>query len=165
MKRNFPLVFIYSICMRTLFTYTLIALVLSTVDAQSRSNVVNTAPHSEEFFDGEEWMQNLYISTGFAQAEGFIAIAPEVQMEENILVYPNPATVDLWVELNGIPEGSYIISLLDVTGKLLMQRQVELAKYAREHFSLSEIPGGVYFIRITDRQNKVYNVSRVIKTE
>lgn len=62
-------------------------------------------------------------------------------------VYPNPATEVLTVEFGVVPSGVALVSVMDLTGKVL-SRQV--ASGSKVSVSVSELPSGVYILQYAD---------------
>ena len=66
-----------------------------------------------------------------------------------MLVYPNPATDYTQLTTNIIEEGIYQISIINMAGKTVTDKQVNMLKGENTvSFELSNIPAGMYFVRM-----------------
>jgi hypothetical protein len=78
-------------------------------------------------------------------------IVSDMSIEDNLgsnyNVYPNPASDFINIETEIIPEK---ISVLDLTGRVLLETKPD---NNITQISISNLPGGIYFIEISDNQN------------
>jgi len=92
--------------------------------------------------------------------DGYVS-APSLY-ELNITIYPNPVKDNLFIKFNDAILSDISISLVDVSGRLIIQRNfkhIDLDK--EETLDLSSIKSGIYFIEI--RSEKVSRVYKIIK--
>jgi hypothetical protein len=75
-----------------------------------------------------------------------------------IAVWPNPATDNLTVMLNGI-EGRVSVDMLDLTGRVVMERAVEAAA-KRMDLNVQGLATGEYVVRV--RHTAGASVHRVV---
>jgi len=74
----------------------------------------------------------------------------------NIQIYPNPATNNLFVSIPSSNEGDLNISLIDLTGKELISRNSDLITQNNLiHLDLSGISPGIYFLRVSNERNTI----------
>jgi hypothetical protein len=74
--------------------------------------------------------------------------------QENIKIYPNPVSDIMYLKIDGINEKISIdLSITDLYGKEL-KHEVLIANY---HMDVSNLPKGIYFIRLSKNQNLCYN--------
>ena len=65
---------------------------------------------------------------------------------QKLTVYPNPATGSVWVEIpNGLSNGS--VSVIDSRGQSVLSNSPVRGEQ-RVQLDLSDLPGGIYFIRL-----------------
>jgi len=69
-------------------------------------------------------------------------------------VYPNPSDGRVFVELSGELEGESILEILDLMGKVLLQKRFPPYFLIKEEFNMSDRPAGIYFIRIHNDSHK-----------
>ncbi|MEM9022591.1 MAG: T9SS type A sorting domain-containing protein [Bacteroidota bacterium] len=88
-----------------------------------------------------------------------VAVEPEVQPAAELLVYPNPVEDGalLWVETDGPVEA---IELVDVTGRA-WAASIQSRSGDRVAIALDEVPGGLYFLRVSAAGRAV--VKQVVK--
>jgi hypothetical protein len=74
------------------------------------------------------------------------------------VVYPNPATTNLNIDINIDKNTSAKMRIYDVTGKLIKQIETELTKGANNTIiELGDIVTGIYMIRISDGNGLNYS--------
>jgi len=72
-----------------------------------------------------------------------------ISFVESVNVFPNPNDGNFAVEIKGDQlYRDMNFTLFDVAGSKVESRDVSFNSYARETYSLSEIPNGMYFLRI-----------------
>jgi hypothetical protein len=75
-----------------------------------------------------------------------------------VTAFPNPATTELTVHLDGAVTGKASVQLLDLTGKVLQTGQLV---EQRATFALDQLPAGVYLVRYRDeRTDRTIKVTR-----
>ena len=99
------------------------------------------------FFGGViQWIDGPCSSTGIQDTN-----------QENIKIFPNPVTN--FIILTGINKYAQVF-VYDLSGKLLIVRDI----YRKSKIDFSSYKPGIYFIKIIDEENKVFQ-SKIIKTE
>ncbi|HOX81270.1 MAG TPA: T9SS type A sorting domain-containing protein, partial [Bacteroidales bacterium] len=71
----------------------------------------------------------------------------EIQNDDNIKIYPNPAYDFIEVSVNNLA-GPMILELYSLEGKKIWSKNWHIAFAAKEKFDVSELPWGMYFVRI-----------------
>lgn len=86
------------------------------------------------------------------------------ELSNDAVVYPNPFTTDLGVEINSIEAGKATIAIRDINGKLIATEQVQVTagKYFHSLRNVDALAAGVYVVTVQNA-GKVYNV-KVTKT-
>jgi PKD repeat protein len=69
----------------------------------------------------------------------------ETQNQPGVVIYPNPATNQLFIEIDGFQHGSW--QLISMEGVILKKSEVT-QEHDRSLVDVREIPGGVYFLKI-----------------
>jgi hypothetical protein len=89
---------------------------------------------------------------------------PETTFENNIAVFPNPATYgNVKVSFNDLPAGKYQVQLIDLTGKLISSQEVTLNSKAQvSDFNIPEVAKGSYLIKVISEPNKVSVTSKLV---
>jgi len=65
--------------------------------------------------------------------------------------FPNPVQDKLQLDIEGAEAGAYQLSLVDLHGRVIAQRALQLQSAAqRESFDFAALPGGHYFVRLSD---------------
>ncbi len=83
----------------------------------------------------------------------------ETQTQPRVAIFPNPATSQLFVEIDGFQHGSW--QLISMEGVILKKSEITLENY-RSSVYVCEIPGGVYFLK-AEKAGKIL-VKKVIIT-
>lgn len=81
--------------------------------------------------------------------------APENPVNDKIIIYPNPVThKQFTLQYGKISAGNYNLELTDVTGRLIMQKTLNIAAEGQvETISLKPTTaGGVYLLKISDQK-------------
>ena len=79
-------------------------------------------------------------------------------------LYPNPTTDEisiLFKQVNGI--SSKIIEIMDITGRIIISKQIIVNNGDIEKVNLSELSHGVYMVKIKDENSEV--TERIVKTK
>ena len=77
---------------------------------------------------------------------------------QKVDVYPNPVNNVVNINLTGFT-GNSVVSLFDVNGRAVLQREVNTAK---SQLDISALPAGVYMMRIRN-EGKEVNMTKIIK--
>ena len=122
----------------------------------SQSNVLNICPG----FGGGNGGNSLAVSTGNGQQP--CPDCPIVAQDEawQIMVFPNPATEALHIEIEGDFEEGFL-DLTDLAGRLVQQRQV-LEGEMRLVLPLHEVRSGLYFLQLRSGEGAVKTVRVVV---
>jgi hypothetical protein len=89
----------------------------------------------------------------------------EVVVKNGIAVFPNPVTTGLVkVSFGNQPQGKYRIQLVDISGKLVSEREVVVTSAMQvEEFRLPElVTKGSYMVKVTGETNKVSFTNKII---
>ena len=87
-----------------------------------------------------------------------VAIHPEIQ-EKTIEVYPNPTSDILFVDLEGY-SGKLDMSLVDITGKVVLWQQTIIGGSATETIYTNNTTPGIYMLRING--NEINYTKRIV---
>ena len=82
------------------------------------------------------------------------------QLDNNVMIYPNPAEEELNVKIQG-DINVKIVQVLNSMGAIVLVKDINT--YGEIKFDISRIASGIYFVRITDVNNKVYVKKLIIK--
>jgi hypothetical protein len=78
-------------------------------------------------------------------------------LQNNLHVYPNPSNGDFILEYRALNSGRISLLIMDITGRQIYNRQYETQGFLlSELIQISEQPKGLYFIRLVDGSNVVY---------
>jgi hypothetical protein len=73
-------------------------------------------------------------------------------------LFPNPANEN--ISLVNLPEGGNLVQVLDLTGKVVISKEIN---NKIENLSLENLSKGAYFVRIQNRANSSTTVNKIIK--
>jgi hypothetical protein len=79
---------------------------------------------------------------------------------ENILLFPNPTTNELFIKLN---KGTYNVTLFDAVGKQLNNYQWQLNNTATKNINISHFSNGVYFINLKAENGTITNLKFIVR--
>ncbi len=79
---------------------------------------------------------------------------------ENVKVWPNPSDGNFSVTVEGMSGDNIRITILNITGKVILSREAGGSDFIREEFNLSHVSSGFYFIRIDN--GKEMTVKRIV---
>jgi hypothetical protein len=65
--------------------------------------------------------------------------------EQNIAIYPNPFTSDVYIDCSTLSGGQVTIVVSNVAGQQLIERSISNT----EQVDLSSLPKGMYFVNVT----------------
>lgn len=111
------------------------------------------------FGNGIRKLRIRFISDNYEEGNGFtMTYETETGVEEhnglsNIVVYPNPATSNLNVELNSENEGQLNFRIVDMMGRTISNESVENYGGSLHHtINVSNLAKGIYMLRIESEQ-------------
>lgn len=82
----------------------------------------------------------------------FIGVQPALSNLANIKVYPNPAKQLLNVELNMKQPENVTISLVNLSGQIVMTKEIRNTAVIKEHINVSDFASGMYFLQVSNSQ-------------
>ena len=88
----------------------------------------------------------------FADVGGVLSSTSEFNVP-NFIVYPNPASEVLRIQTPNGKEGMYLISILDISGKILYAEPSELQENINKEINISKFEKGLYVLTIRDKFN------------
>lgn len=112
----------------------------------------NIANASSKLTQG--FQQNWIVSTGIT----------ENIKDNNILVYPNPASDIINIKFEKEIYAKAIIELLDINGKVLLMQNVADNK-AEIQINLSNYSDDIYFIKVSSQHGKTSETFKIYKTK
>lgn len=110
---------------------------------------------------GESYYRLKMINTDGSYSYSDIRKVTFNQNEDNIVVYPNPATNNLFVQLQEI--GTFEVTITDVSGKVVLQNTITTnSKNTIQTLDLSNLNNGVYFTTVKQNNEKQKTVKIVV---
>jgi hypothetical protein len=76
-------------------------------------------------------------------------------------IYPNPTSQSVYISFNRTEE-SYILSLTDISGKILQSKEFGTENILE--FDLENYSNGIYFLKVSDLKTNFNQCYRIIKT-
>lgn len=118
---------------------------------------------------GNENSQNILNGTdngNISMPGSFIASYPKSMI--NATVFPNPFSIELWIDVNLYKSGYYIFTLIASTGTILNKDIVFLHSGANQYdlyslFKLDDLAGGIYFLIIQGKGFGGLKTFRIVK--
>lgn len=86
------------------------------------------------------------------QEKGFV-------INDEILIYPNPATNQITIHSNSNIKGETIVSIKNTLGEILLQRTMELT--GDLEINIADLPAGLYFLQLKSKNKNI--VKRFVK--
>lgn len=80
---------------------------------------------------------------------------------EQLEVFPNPATNKVFLKTYDVVPGEYTLQLFDNTGKLVMNKSLNIYPNEQQELNLEGLPAGLYLIKMNGDRNQY--LSKVIK--
>ena len=119
--------------------------------AYSVGQVVYTTPSGNGGSTAQGVQQAFEIST--------VAVM-ETDLNISLKAFPNPTTENLTLQIGLTNYSSLSYSLYDLNGKLLKN---ELINSMETHINMNTFPSSVYFLNVTDTDNKKIQTFKIIK--
>ncbi len=91
-----------------------------------------------------------------------INTSAEIKTASGIIVYPNPSSGNVYLNVPSGFEGQLI--LVDRTGRFIHSESIHALFAGQKELLLTEVAAGVYFIKLTDHQNKPLESIRLVIT-
>ncbi|MEM9259761.1 MAG: T9SS type A sorting domain-containing protein, partial [Bacteroidota bacterium] len=82
--------------------------------------------------------------------------------QAKVKVYPNPASSLATFEMEGLERGTYTLSLIDMTGRRVAQREfTPLGNLTRLNLDVSLLPGGLYLYSLRNERGRMVATRRL----
>jgi hypothetical protein len=91
------------------------------------------------------YIDDVCVSTDSLYCENWTGITQSENGKENITIYPNPCINQINVQFNKIQYEPATLSLLDITGKVIIQAKTEGNEFA---FNTAMLPAGLYLVKM-----------------
>lgn len=101
------------------------------------------------------------ITVGFHQTKLLVTGLEESEFQKPIMVFPNPTTSELYLQIESNVEPLQI-NILNAEGKIVAQQNMETDL---TQISLEPMEAGIYFIQIIDKQTHSFKTHKIIKTK
>lgn len=102
-----------------------------------------------------------FTTEGFHQPVLQVTLLPEYSSPK-ISIAPNPVQSTLNVRVNETPQQTLFAQLVDVQGRVLIQR-TNLG-LGNTELNLSNLPAGTYFLQVLQQSGKTMEAFKVVKT-
>lgn len=76
------------------------------------------------------------------------SIVHEAPIEDQLLVYPNPAYSELNIELNSLECGNVTISILDISGRAVYTKRMVADHKSKVKIDMEHLTEGIYFVLV-----------------
>ncbi len=93
------------------------------------------------------------------------SVSPPVINGFDIAVYPNPASLEFWIEFQSDEPGFFRIDLYDVQGRLVkaISKAFRFQQRYKEQVTVADLPPGIYLLRFVDERGGVMTKKVMIK--
>ena len=108
---------------------------------------------SAEDFEGNPRIMGEEIDMGCYEYQAPIRI-PEIEQDQDFLVYPNPAREYCFIKNNTKANFSGQVILSDLSGREVLDRRIIIGHLSSSRVSLSGIPQGMYILNIVSEQSR-----------
>lgn len=85
---------------------------------------------------------------------------PGKPSEASFLIYPNPATDELFITGSKGSSKNIRVAIYDMQGRLVITRSIDTRNDNAQKIDLRKIPPGIFFVKITD--GKSHQVSKIV---
>ena len=89
-------------------------------------------------------------------------VAASIRASFDVAVTPNPATSELNVHIANEGKTDITIDVVDIVGKVIMSRNIELDGNDRVQFDINNLQSGVYLLNVSS-EGKVLKNTRFLK--
>ena len=72
----------------------------------------------------------------------------KVKPNENVKIFPNPFTNDLFFEFETLPEVEFVLSIIDANGNIVYNENSSILFIYRYKIDVSNLPKGLYFVNL-----------------
>lgn len=127
------------------------AFVVSPQNSNNGSNIVVVWPASPTTQPGDSAEDTYYV-------DDVVAIQEAEYRNLGLTVYPNPASDQISVTVNGMSPSPMAIELRTIEGKLVYAQQ----SISNHQIDLSQLPVGMYLLRVTDPKGHS-NTQKILK--
>lgn len=133
----------------------------------SAGTTLTNGTYSVSFTLGETMVSsyannNFLLTEGFHQGEQHVILNIDDQEQMNVSVYPNPFVEELLLDLKGSSVDDYNFFMFDGIGSRV-NPNMEFEK-DKVRIGLDGHSTGVYYIRVSNKENNLIKTIKVIKT-
>lgn len=88
-----------------------------------------------------------------------------LDIKDKIKVYPNPTSNQLYLSFSDddLDISEYVVSLFDISGKMIKSLKIDPIGGFQYILSLLEIPTGIYVLKISNKFNEILKTEEIIK--
>ncbi|MBC7863049.1 MAG: T9SS type A sorting domain-containing protein, partial [Bacteroidia bacterium] len=97
-------------------------------------------------------------TSGISKFNGMVGIGAAGNSTKNVTAFPNPAADLLTLNINGLNGKQLLISVFNVMGEKISSEKMQTGSPVYfKHIDLSALSAGLYFVEVTDGNNKFVN--------
>ncbi len=119
------------------------------VSSAGKMYIVFTSNESVQSFGWEAWYDASSVNV------------PEINFENSLSFYPNPAKDDIYFKTGNGKKWNGVIGIYNITGELLLSKEVHLENPASSVIAVSELPKGFYLLKAKNNEGEF--VQRFVK--
>lgn len=99
---------------------------------------------------------NNVLSVQYKPDDKIILKTNDASSNNEISIFPNPATHVISFSLKQINPDYFVVSLLDLQGKSYMTKTIFINDNSESQLNIDELPSGSYFLQISDRKKQKF---------
>jgi hypothetical protein len=83
-------------------------------------------------------------------------------VQNNVTLYPNPATDNLWITIPEVSNTNAAISILDITGRVVYNENAVFSNAGNALINISSLKAGIYVLKVNSASKSIFS-SKLIK--
>jgi Secretion system C-terminal sorting domain len=102
--------------------------------------------------------------TSIEYFDKFKTAAEDIKLPENSLILaPNPVHDNLNLIFNDIPKGKYCLEVIDINGKIVLTKQIEILNNTILDLNISSLAQGIYLLGVKGKENQGSIYKKIFK--
>lgn len=82
-----------------------------------------------------------------------------VERNPQIVLYPNPVSNIIHIDLSALNEARYTLEIMDMNGRILVNRNIDLIKSYKTEVNIEDLPTGMYILKLSNKHfHRTYQV-------
>lgn len=103
------------------------------------------------------------VTQGFQQGDLFATAVEKPELTKaDLKIYPNPATVEFFIEMSAA-KGKAWAEVFDITGRKLIKKELNLEENTPFKIPITDLKSGIYMVKVTVESTNATKVIKLIK--